>query len=131
MILFADTSTDSTRIALIDRDQFIDEEAFDSKGMQTELLILKIDEILKRNKADKSMLRAIYVVKGPGSYTGLRVGISTLNAAAFALNIPVVGIEANLTDRKIISGISKKKGSGYKSPVLPKYLYPPKISKAP
>ena len=48
---------------------------------------------MKKYKIKLADIDAIAVYQGPGSYTGLRVGISVANAMAWALNIPVVGIK--------------------------------------
>lgn len=48
-----------------------------------------IDEILKEHKLSVNDLNSIEVNTGPGSFTGIRVGISVANALAFALKIPV------------------------------------------
>ncbi len=51
-----------------------------------------IDELLKRNKIEYSSLSAIAISKGPGSYTGLRIGTSTAKGLCYALDIPLISI---------------------------------------
>lgn len=133
MILFADTSSDITKLTLLNigADSFLDEIAFESRGMQTEILIAKIDELLKNNKSDKAKLELIIAVVGPGSYTGLRIGLATVNAMAYALNIPIVGIKNADDPVKVAKKLSGSKPLRVGSFALPKYLYPPKITKAP
>lgn len=65
----------------------------------SQVLLPLIDKILKVEKIDFSALQAIEVETGPGSFTGLRVGVSIANALAFALGIPVNGkkVETNLS----------------------------------
>lgn len=63
-------------------------------GSKTQLLRAQavlplIDKILKEHGLKISDIEAIEVNTGPGSFTGLRVGISVVNALGFALNIPV------------------------------------------
>lgn len=57
-----------------------------------------VDEILKKNKTKLEDLTEIEVETGPGSFTGIRVGITVANTLAFALQIPVNGkkLETNL-----------------------------------
>jgi tRNA threonylcarbamoyladenosine biosynthesis protein TsaB len=51
-----------------------------------------IDEMLKEKELNPSMLNAVCVSKGPGSYTGLRIGVSTAKGMSWALDIPLIGI---------------------------------------
>jgi tRNA threonylcarbamoyl adenosine modification protein YeaZ len=130
MIIFADTSKDDTRIALIKGSDFVEEITFESKGMQTELLLQNLEQLLKKQHLSKKDIKLLAIVKGPGSYTGLRIGLSTFNTLAFALNIPITGIPAECSDKKILSVICKVDQVPFEGPVLPVYLYAPKITKS-
>lgn len=57
-----------------------------------EKLHVFIDEALKEANIEKTDLDAIAVSKGPGSYTGLRIGVSAAKGLAFALNIPLISV---------------------------------------
>ena len=65
------------------------ERTFPSRPVSQRLL-LEIDKLLKQQKAKITDLKAIVVFQGPGSYTGLRVGISVANALGYTLKIPVI-----------------------------------------
>jgi len=56
-------------------------------------LTLFIDEVLKSASIEYKKLEAIAVSKGPGSYTGLRIGVSTAKGLCYALDIPMIAIE--------------------------------------
>lgn len=56
-----------------------------------ETLHKKIEELLSSQGISPQMLKKIGVYQGPGSFTGLRIGISTANAYAYGLQIPIVG----------------------------------------
>ncbi len=56
-----------------------------------ETLHIKIDELLSSQGISSDMLKKIGVYQGPGSFTGLRIGISAANAYAYGLQIPIVG----------------------------------------
>lgn len=58
-----------------------------------ESLHVFIDDVLKSAKIAPSQLNAIAVSKGPGSYTGLRIGVSAAKGLCFALNIPLISID--------------------------------------
>lgn len=68
----------------------------------SENLLLKIDQLLKENKLNLKDLKAIVINRGPGSFTGLRVGISTTNALTYVLKIPAIGIKNEPEILKIV-----------------------------
>jgi tRNA threonylcarbamoyladenosine biosynthesis protein TsaB len=55
-----------------------------------ESLNAKIDEILNKSSISYKDLKGLAVFKGPGSFTGLRIGLSVVNAMAYAQQIPIV-----------------------------------------
>lgn len=63
------------------------EQKIDTRKAQVVLPLF--DKLLKRNNLKMSDISAIEVNTGPGSFTGIRVGISIANALSFALHIPV------------------------------------------
>ena len=69
-----------------------------AKTHQSEELLPAVDKLLKQNKLKTEDLGLIVVNIGPGSFTGIRVGVATANAFGFALNISVVGIKARDID---------------------------------
>ena|SRR3990167_1318212 len=68
-------------------------QSWESYRTQSKELLPMIDNLLHQNNHKLSDLTAIAVFKGPGSYTGLRVGISVANSLAWSLNIPVIGVK--------------------------------------
>ncbi len=64
----------------------------------SQVLMPLIEKLLKKNKLEFKDLKGIEVETGPGSFTGLRVGVSVANALGFSLGIPVNGkkIETDL-----------------------------------
>lgn len=55
-----------------------------------ETINLKIDKLLKDNQANYEQLDGVGIYKGPGSFTGLRIGITIANTLAYSLKIPIV-----------------------------------------
>lgn len=87
MKLFIDTS-DSEKIVV-----GIDGEKFETKARQeaSQKLLPFIDELLNKKKKSIKDISGIEVNTGPGSFTGLRVGVSVANAIGWVLKIPVNG----------------------------------------
>ena len=92
MELAIDTSTDFCSIGLSSEGDIVAEVAWHSGQNHTVELMPNIIRLLNQVKSGPQSLTAIFVAKGPGSFNGLRVGISTAKGLAFALDIPLVGI---------------------------------------
>ena len=90
-ILHLETSTKNCSVALSLNGNLADvyEEATPHYS-HAETLHIFIDEILKRNRLDPQALSAVAVSEGPGSYTGLRIGVSAAKGLAYTLNIPLI-----------------------------------------
>jgi len=92
LILNLDTSTLVCSVALASGHKLTGiRESHDDKSHSRQLGIF-IQELLKENKLEVSSLDAVAVSKGPGSYTGLRIGVSTAKGLAYGSNIPLIGI---------------------------------------
>ena len=94
MILGIDTSTIVSSVALIDNNKVLAELNVQHKLTHSEMLMPNIDTLLKLGSVNKGDLTAIAVSIGPGSFTGLRIGLATAKALAYALKIPIVGVSS-------------------------------------
>lgn len=92
MELAIDTSTDICSIGLSRQGEIVAELTWRSEQNHTIEMVPSIDMLLKQTKANLQSLIAIFVARGPGSFNGLRVGMSTAKGLAFALGIPLVGV---------------------------------------
>jgi len=92
LILAIDSSTPVAGIALLDEEKLIREEFINYKKTHSETLMPMVDEILRG--CDKSLadLSALAVTIGPGSFTGLRIGLAAVKGLSMAAGLPVVGI---------------------------------------
>ncbi len=92
-ILSIETATTNCSVSLSKNGETLHlKEDYGNGYSHAEKLHLYIDEILKTAKLDKAQLDAIAVSKGPGSYTGLRIGVSAAKGLCFALDIPLISI---------------------------------------
>ncbi len=103
LILCLETATTNCSVALAkDGQQIAIKEINNQQYSHAEKLHVFIDEILKENSISSSELDAIAVSKGPGSYTGLRIGVSTAKGLCFSLDIPLISIPTlDLISRRI------------------------------
>lgn len=98
MILFIDSSTEKLRLWLKNDDFEVNFEKTLGREMAKNILA-EIKEFLAENDANWQNLRGICVFAGPGSFTGLRIGVTVANTLADSLKIPIVG-EKNSDDSK-------------------------------
>lgn len=92
MLLAVDTSTSLVGLALYDGDAVLSEMTWATKQHHTTELSPALSGLLKRCGVTMSMVQALGVAIGPGSFTSLRVGLSLVKGIALARNLPVVGI---------------------------------------
>lgn len=91
-ILAIETSTAICSIALHRSGELIGLLESDQQGVHAERIILMIEEVLQAAHLDFGDLNAVAVSEGPGSYTGLRIGVSTAKGIAYAQNIPLIAV---------------------------------------
>lgn len=92
MELAIDTSTDFCSIGLSREGEIMAELTWRTQQNHTVELVPNIDRLLTQVNTGSQDLKAIFVARGPGSFNGLRVGMSTAKGLAFSLGIPLVGI---------------------------------------
>jgi tRNA threonylcarbamoyladenosine biosynthesis protein TsaB len=92
MLLAIDTSTDASGVALCDQQNVLAEAAWFSGRRHAEQVMPMIDQLLQNVDATSADLRAVAVATGPGSWSGLRVGMSIAKALAVACNLPIIGV---------------------------------------
>lgn len=90
MILLLDTSTPECRLTLVDERERSETTWQADRELAKGLLQYLHEQLLARG-SNWSDIQAIGVFEGPGSFTGLRIGLTVLNTVAGANNIPIVG----------------------------------------
>lgn len=91
LLLALDTATATTTVALLDSDRPIAERHLASAS-HSRTLLPAIEELLRDAGRTPRSLEAIAVGRGPGSFTGVRIGVTLAKSLAYALNIPLVGV---------------------------------------
>lgn len=92
-ILVLDCAVSKLSIAVKTDTKFIS-TTYDIGMRQSEILVPSIDEILKKSEITAADLNYTALTIGPGSFTGLRLGISALKAIELAYNVPIYGISS-------------------------------------
>ncbi len=93
-ILGIDTSSSSLSVAVMDDDLLKGEFTLNHKLTHSEQMMPLLDSLLSHLELKMSDIDLIGVSVGPGSFTGIRIGVAAANAMAMALDIPVVGISS-------------------------------------
>ncbi len=91
-ILALETSTLVSSVAVATADTLLAEITIQTKKTHSELLMPHIAKIIDMAGVNKADIKAIAVSIGPGSFTGLRIGLATAKALSYAMNIPIIGV---------------------------------------
>lgn len=92
LCLSIDTSTKTCSVALIQDNKTLAEITINSETTHSEKLLPAVDMVLKSIGRSLDHVKLLGVAVGPGSFTGLRIGIATAKGLAYGKKIPVVGI---------------------------------------
>jgi len=92
VILIIETSTEVCSVALCCDGKMVDLIESDQGQSHARLTTVFAEQLLNRNQIKPEDLSAIAVSKGPGSYTGLRIGVSTAKGLCYASHIPLIAV---------------------------------------
>ena len=92
IVLGIDSSTDKLGIGLADENRIIVERTLEAAQEHAARIMDLIEAVLAEALISKEILEGIAVAGGPGSFTGLRIGMAAAKGMALALDIPIVGI---------------------------------------
>ncbi len=120
-LLAVDTSTLSCGVAVADDEELLSESLFTSRQTHSRHLLGMVEETLSRSGLALSDLDGFAVTRGPGSFTGLRIGMSVVKGLAEVAGKPVAGIStlealargAVLAGKPILAMVDARKGEVY------------------
>lgn len=92
MLLAVDTSTRAVGVALYDGAQILSESIWTSHDFHTVELAPAVRSTLERSRVDVKDLQAVAAAIGPGSFTGLRIGLALVKGLALVRHIPLIGV---------------------------------------
>jgi len=120
-VLGIDTSSNATSIAVIEDNKLICEYTVNTKTTHSQKLMPMIENMLKISEINVNDMDMIAICQGPGSFTGLRIGMATAKALSHVNNLPIVGVNSlellagnmDLSDKKICSILDAQRTQVY------------------
>ncbi len=133
LILAFDTAGLTLSVALFDDEKILAQNVIFESGRQAELLIPEIEKLLHEQKIWYQDLGLIVATKGPGSFTGTRIGLTMARTLKLATNIPLILINSdevsNLEiDSIALFGLEKFRRGEISADLSPIYSEGPRIS---
>lgn len=104
MILLLDTSTPTCKLSLIDDSSRHDDEWQADRTLADNLLSYLRDQLAGQGKTFQDVT-AVGVYRGPGSFTGLRIGLTVANTIADSQSIPIVGSTGDDWQQSVLARI--------------------------
>ena len=86
-----ETATRTSSVAVLNGDRFTELNQ-DAQLTHSQTLLPQLEEVLKQSGVPRGAIEMIAVSIGPGSFTGLRIGLATAKALSYAWNVPIVGV---------------------------------------
>lgn len=126
IVLAVKTDNPLAGIALYKNDSLLAAESWQAHTTLTQTLHSKVREILNKSSISLDELNGIIFYRGPGSFTGLRIGAAVANTLAYSLGIPIVDSFGKEWEKMGLAGLAAGKNQKI---VLPKYGQPVHTSK--
>lgn len=105
LILQLETATTMCSVALASNGELLALKELNERNVHASQITLFIEEVMKAAGKTYKDLDAVSVSKGPGSYTGLRIGVSTAKGLCYGLDIPLISVD---TLRAMAVGLLEK-----------------------
>lgn len=126
MILAIRTDHPHAELHLINQDgRVADKLVWPATNELSKVLLANIEKLLKKNKLKHQDLTGVIVFRGPGSFTGLRIGVAVANALAYSLGLPIAGATSDDWLKKGLMALAKPHKGQW---VVPEYGAEPNIS---
>jgi tRNA threonylcarbamoyladenosine biosynthesis protein TsaB len=109
-ILAIDTATEACSAALLWNDAVLTREQVAPQG-HTRLILPMVSELMAEAGASLQGLDAIAFGRGPGSFTGVRIGIGAAQGLAYGANVPLIAFQRCRCWRKVLTVDSRRKRS--------------------
>lgn len=124
-VLVLRTDKPEAEVGVYDGDKQLAYETWQAHRELSDTIHLKIEEMLNKSTISAGDLQGIVVYEGPGSFTGLRIGIAVANAMAYAYGIPIVASGGKNWIKDGLKSLAEGKNDKI---ALPKYGAPPNVT---
>ncbi len=94
IVLAIDSSTESASLALVQNNKVLAETTWRCGQNHSVELLPRLTRLLEEARIELKSVGCVLLARGPGSYNGLRVGLSTAKGLAYSLGIPIIGISS-------------------------------------
>jgi tRNA threonylcarbamoyladenosine biosynthesis protein TsaB len=102
LTLGVDTSESLGGVALYDEGRIAETRMMDTPLSHAECLFPLIEEILEACEVDKSQVELVSINQGPGSFTGLRIGLAAMKGFCQSLDVPLIGVDGTHVYRHLV-----------------------------
>lgn len=126
MIIAIRTDSAEATLALINDSEVVDQEKWTAGRKLSQELLPKMKQLLERNSSSWDDVEGLVAFEGPGSFTSLRIGLTTANAIAYGRNVPIV---ASGGEDWIDDGVSMLENGEGEQIALPVYGSEPNITR--
>jgi len=127
MIMTLKTAAPTTELQLLRPEGILVlEDVWKSDRQLSSQLLEHLSQLLGRQHLTWDALTGLVVFRGPGSFTGLRIGVTVANAIAYAQEVPIVG---TIGDDWVKAGLHRLANGESDTQVTPHYGAPPNITK--
>ena len=111
MILYIDTCYKILNVALYENDKVLLSYSEKLENNMTDKTLKYINKLFEETNKDITLLKKIIVINGPGSFTGIRIGLTIAKTIAFSLNIPIITLSK-------LTSMSLSSNHKYKVPLI-------------
>ena len=111
MILYIDTCYKILNVALYENDKVLLSYSEKLENNMTDKTLKYINKLFEETNKDITLLKKIIVINGPGSFTGIRIGLTIAKIIAFSLNIPIITLSK-------LTSMSLSSNHKYKVPLI-------------
>ncbi len=134
LALAFDTSASTLAVALVSDDKVLYKKINSESGMQSQLLVVEIEEALRKGDIWYQDLDLVVSTKGPGSFTGTRIGLTVSRVIKASTNLPLILMNSDEVknfeiDQIAFLGIEKFANGEITSDLSPIYAQDPRITK--
>lgn len=125
IIIALRTDKPEAEIALYSDEVCLEREVWQAHRQLAETIHIKLDKLMSRHQLKLNCIEGVVCFLGPGSFTGLRIGLSVGNALAYGYNVPIAGGQG---DKWLADGVKRLLSGQNDLQLIPNYGADPHIT---